>query len=449
MTGTSPRASSKAGTAATTIVVAAVFGVLLGRFVFAGGDTAPLPPAVAPPAASAAALVADLQARVRASPADPALLTRLGSAYLDQARETADPSWYTRAAEALDRSLTLDPARPDTLVGLGLLSLARHDFEAALGWAGQAGTMIPDSAEPLGVAFDALVELGRYDEAEVALQAMVDRRPSLASLVRVSQLRELHGDRAGAVEAMTQAVLAGSRNAGDLAFAETLAGDLHLGGGDLDRAAAAYERALRHRSGYGPAEVGHARVAAARGDLDGATSRLAGVVVVTPRPEWVALLGDWHLAAGRPADAAAQYELVRAIDDLNRAAGVTVDLEAARFEADQAGGAGGGAGGERAVALARAALEARPTIWADDTLAWALHRTGRSAEALPHARAALRLGTADALLWYHLAAVEAAVGLVDDARTHLDQALRLNPFLTVRDLPEARDLGSRLGLVVR
>ena len=96
--------------------------------------------------------------------------------------------------------------------------------------------------------------------------------------------------------------------------------------------------------------------------------------------------------------------------------------------------------------MATAARDARPTVYADDTLGWALRQAGRPAEALPHARAAVRLGSADALLWYHLAAVEADLGHLDDARTHLDRALSTNPYLTVRDRPAALDLAARLGL---
>ena len=44
------------------------------------------------------------------------------------------------------------------------------------------------------VRVDALVELGRYDEAERELQAMIDRKPNLAAYARVSYLRELRGD---------------------------------------------------------------------------------------------------------------------------------------------------------------------------------------------------------------------------------------------------------------
>jgi len=424
---------------------AAAVGVLLARFVLAGSDS-PSPTAAPRPAAGSAAAVGDLEARVRQAPRDPDLLTRLGIAYLQRARGTADPGYLARAGEALGRSGAIESERAETLTGLGLLALARHDFAAALDLGRRAERLDPASPEPLGVIVDALVELGRYDEAAATAQVMVDRRPSLASLSRVSYLRELHGDPAGAVTAMTQASLAGSGSTLDVAAVEALLGDLHLGRGDATRAHAAYSRALSAVDGFAAAEVGLARVAAARGDLEASAAHLEPVVGRQPQPAWVALLGDVYAASGRPADAATHYELVRHLEALNRASGMDVDLELARFEADHARDAGSDA--EAAVAMARSAAAARPTIFASDTLGWALRQAGQPQEALAHARDAVRLGTADGTLWYHLAVVEADLGLVEDARVHLARALEVSPFLTVRDLPVARALAAELGLAL-
>ena len=434
------------GRVVPTLVLAVVLGLALGRFALAGrGDGAAVTPAPAVAAdASAEATVAKLQSQLRGSPDDPTLLTKLGVSYLTRARETADPSYYTKAAEALDRSQSLAPDATLTLTGEGLLALSRHDFTAALNWGTKAHALDPASPEPLGVIVDAHVELGQYAAAADAAQEMLDRRPSLNSLSRASYIREINGDVPGAITVMTQAAIAGAGSASDVAYVDTLLGDLRLGAGAPSEAEAAYGQALQQVDAYPAADVGLAKVAAARGDLAGAARRLEDVTARLPLPATVALLGDVYEALGRPADAAAQYEVVRSVEQLNQANGVAVDFELAHFEADHAHDAG--ANPQTAVDLARTALAQRPTVFAEDTMGWALRQAGHPADALPHARAAVRLGTADALLWYHLAATEADLGQLDAAHDHLAKALAVNPAISVRDLHPARDLAARLGL---
>jgi tetratricopeptide (TPR) repeat protein len=449
-----PAVGRRAWRLLTCLVLAVLVGLGLARFALtdAGKPEGALNASARPgvdathiPGSQTA--IARLQAQLRELPDEPRLLTRLGLAHLAVARETADPTQYARAEEALTRSNRLAPGQAGTLTGLGALALARHDFSQALTLAEQALEAAPEANDALAVLADAEVELGRYDAATATVQALVDRKPSLASLSRVSYLRELYGDHDGAVTTMEQAATAGTDAPGERAAVRTLLGDLHLAAADLPKAEAAYTLALREAAGPFPqAEVGLARVAAARGDLAGAAARLREVTARRPEAGSVALLGDIEAALGRPAEAARQYGLVRAIEALNRANGVAVDLELARFEADHARDQGQDPAG--AVALARAAERARPTVYGADTLGWALRQAGKPAEALPHAVAATRLGTLDALLWYHRAEIEADLGRDAEAREHLATALGLNPHLTVRDLPAARRLAARLGVRV-
>jgi tetratricopeptide (TPR) repeat protein len=428
------------------LAVALLAGLLAGRFLVAGdGDGTGAAGSARPVAGGdTAAVVARLQAELRRRPDEPRLLTRLGVAYVTRARETADPSFYARAAGVLERATRLAPADPETMVACGLLDLGRHDFRAALDWGTRAVAANADLPDAYGVLFDAQVELGRYRAAVATAQAMVDRRPAQGSLARVSYARELLGDPAGAVAAMVQAAAAGGDAAADRAYVQTLIGNLHLGAGRLAPAEAAYRRALDGLPGSGLAEVGLARVAAARGDLAGAARLLEPAADRLPLPATVALLGDVRAALGDTGAAAGQYRLVRVIERLNQANGVAVDLELARFEADHARDPG--ADPRRAVAMARRALADRPTVYASDALGWALRQAGRPGRALPHARAAVRLGTRDALLWYHLAAVEADLGMTAAARRHLAEAFGISPSLTVRDRPAALALAGRLHL---
>lgn len=375
-----------------------------------------------------------LQGRLRERPDEGPTYTRLGLAYLQKARENGDPSLYPRAEAALRRALNVAPGDFEAMGGLGALALARHQFEEALDWGQRAQALNPMSAYAYGVIGDANVELGRYEAAAAAFQAMMDRRPDLSSYARVSYFRELTGDTEGALAAMRRAVAAGGPAAENVAWARTQLGNLLLNHGRPDDAAAEYQAALVALPGYPYALAGEARVQAARGQLPAAAAGYNAALARLPLPQFAVALAEVDLAMGRPDAARAQLDLVRAMDALYRANGVDSDLEMALFQADH------GADKPQAVAEARRAFERRPSIKAAHALGWALHRAGRSAEGLPYLRQALRLGTQDALLEFHAGATALAAGEQDEGRRHLRAALDLNPAFSPIYADEARRL---------
>jgi hypothetical protein len=121
------------------------------------------------------------------------------------------------------------------------------------------------------------------------------------------------------------------------------------------------------------------------------------------------------------------------IERLLVANGVRTELETALFEADHRLRPG------QVVALARRARAARPSIDGDDTLAWALARTGRCADALPWSQRALRLGTRDALKLFHRGMIERCLGRTDDGDAYMRRALVLNPHFSTLWAPVARE----------
>ncbi|MEX2236203.1 MAG: tetratricopeptide repeat protein [Dehalococcoidia bacterium] len=185
--------------------------------------------------------------------------TALGVAYLQKVRETGDPTYYTQAEGVLDKALELDPNNFEALTSKGALALARHDFEGALELGLKAKEINPDNAHNYGVIGDALLELGRYDEAFEAFQTMVDTRPDLSSYARISYARELTGDIEGAIIAMEQAREAGGGRPENVAFTAALVGNLYFGKGDLDRAELEYSRANAILPDYPPALAGLGR----------------------------------------------------------------------------------------------------------------------------------------------------------------------------------------------
>jgi tetratricopeptide (TPR) repeat protein len=373
-------------------VLAIVVAFGAGLAVFAATRAgAPAAPSVPAPRLRPEPL-AELQAAVRAR--RPGSETMLASAYLQRARETGDLAYHARAEALLQRALARDPRDAGAVVELGTLAASRHDFRRALGLARRARSLAPGSLAHFPLLVDALVELGRYGAAERTLQRFADQRPGLPAYARISYLRELHGDLAGAARAMALAVAAGGAAAENVAAVQVVHGDLEAARGHSARAARDYAEALAGVPGFVPALAGRARLAAASGDLRGAIATLRRVVARLPLPEHVIALGELQLAAGRPAAARRTLALVDAQRRLLAGAGVDTDAEIAVFEADHGLP-------RRAVALGRRAWAAAPGIRSADALGWALTRAGHRRKGLAWARSALRLGSLDPLLRFH------------------------------------------------
>lgn len=438
--GAGPRPPSRRFAYIGAVVALLVAVAALVRF--ATADTSSSPDAAIPAASAAPAdRAAALEAAVEADPEDLGSWQELGRVYLRRAYETGDPTYYDLADRALQRAEALAPGDITTTVAEGALALALHQFDEALALGRVATEEDPFSDEALVVTVDALVELGRYDEAGDVLQQLVELKPNLAALARVSYFRQLHGDTSGAILAMQSAEEAGQGVAFDQATAATFLGDLRFGAGDLDGARAAYERALELAPGLVLAELGESRLLAASGDRAGAIGALATLVDRYPLPAALTLLGELQELDGRAEDAELSYEIARASHGSFTAAGGEADLELALFEADH---------GDASVAveLAGAAYDERQTIYTADALAWSLYRAGSPDKAREYVDEALTLDTEDALLRYHAAEILAATGEGVRAAAELALAYDLNPWFSPIHEARAAALAAVLGVAV-
>ena len=378
-----------------------------------------------------------MQNRLRANPADTAAYAQLGLALLQQVRETADPSAYQQAAQALDEAIKRDPKNLDALLGQGALALARHDFAEALAWGEQAKAVNPHRGQVYGVIADAQIELGQYAAAEATLQTMITTRPDLGSYSRISYFRELHGETVGAIEAMQLAVESGSPTGENTAWTRVQLGHLYFNQGDLDSAEREYRQALVGLPNFVHAEAALARLAAARGDWASARSGYAIVANQLPLPEYVIAAGELELAAGDEPAAQQHFALVAAIDQLYQANGSVTDLEMALFLADHGDA-------QEAVRRARTAYAQRPSIKGAEVLAWALSQAGQHSEAQTLIVQAMRLGTKDASLWYHAGMIAQRNGDIAQAKTLLQAALDLNPYFSPLYAERARQMLAQL-----
>jgi tetratricopeptide (TPR) repeat protein len=376
------------------------------------------------PGATTDQRIAGLQAQLRAAP-DAEGYAELGLEYLQKVRESGDPSFYARAEGVLREALRLDPRDFTATSGLGSLALSRHDFAAGLALGERARRINPSIARNYGVIADAQIELGRYGPAERTLQRWVNLDPGLSSYARVSYFRELHGDLPGALAAMRLAVSAGGDAPENFSYVQTLVGTLQLDRGAYAAAERSYRDVLSRDPGYPPASAGLARIEAGRGRYEAATRRYRGAVAAIPLPEYVVGLGETEEAAGRLAAARRDYALVGAEVRLLRANGVNTDVDLALFEANHGSP-------RRAVALARRAYAAAPSVRSADALAWALSGVGEQAAALRFSHEAMRLGSRDPYFLYHAGIVALRGGHQREARRRLStlvaQSPRFNPL---------------------
>ncbi|MEU6219746.1 tetratricopeptide repeat protein [Streptomyces sp. NPDC047022] len=362
-----------------------------------------------------------LQAHLRAQPRDYGGWATLGLAYVEQARTKGDPSRYPQAGRALDRSLELRPGGDAALCGRAALAAARHDFTGALKYADLALAQNPYSERALSSRIDALVELGRYDDASKAADLADARHPGVPVFTRYAYVHELRGDVKTARRVLEQALDTATSH-GDIAYVATALGQLAWNQGDYKTALRDYARALAADDTYLPALEGRARAQAAQGDTADAIRGMEQVVERYPLPQPLVELGELYEARGKAGDRAKardQYSLVDAWVALARANGVDADLDTALAAADH---------GDRKAALkaARAEWTRRHTVHTADALAWALHVNGQDRQALPYARQATATGYRSATFLYHRGMIERATGNIDQARASLTEALRLN-----------------------
>jgi tetratricopeptide (TPR) repeat protein len=409
-------------------------GLLSTLAVLACAGAGPIHPATAPPPANTSPIddAALRQARALVDPRSAESPDALAAQYLQKVRDTGDPSYYPKAEALLTGALKQDPTDVEALIQMGALSLGQHQFQDALSWGTKARTLAPHSARPLGVVGDAQIELGRYDEAVATFQQMIDLHPDLGSYSRVSYARELHGDVPGAIEAMQQAVEAGGPVPENVGYARVLLGNLYFNSGRLADAETQYQEALAEYPGYVRARAGLASVLAARGDYRLAAALYQQVVNVYPAPEFVISLGDVYAAAGDVAKAKENYDLAAAEERLYQANGVDVDAELALFDAAH------GRDLPQALDAARRAVRDRPSVISDDVLAWTLYQSGAYTEALSYEERAQRLGTQNALFFFHSGMIKARLGRPAEARADLAKAMSINPYFSVLHAAQAR-----------
>jgi tetratricopeptide (TPR) repeat protein len=375
------------------------------------------------------------QRRLQRNPYDAGSYHRLGDAYIQKARETGDMSYLDLAERALKRSIEIAPANAGAIRHLAFVSSSRHDFLHAVTLAARALELDPADGDASGVLGDALLELGRYDEAEAAYARMMEAMRDLASYSRRSGLKTLRGDPDGSMADLRRGIdagLADGQPRESIAWAQWQLGSEHFAVGDVQAAEACYLEALKTYPGYYRALAGLGQVRMAQKRYPEAVVFYRRALGVIPFPEYAAALGDLYTKLSRLEEAKKQYELVEYIGRLSVLNRVLYNRELVYFYADH------GIKPKEALKLARREIEVRRDIYGYDALAWALYANGNFEEAVAPMTEALRLGTRDAKLFFHAGMIFFRLGDTKKAIGYLERAVATNPHFHVLQADVAR-----------
>lgn len=376
-----------------------------------------------------AAALRDAQSEVARHDGAAEAWTAVGQAWLAVA-EAGEADAGFAAEGCLEVALSLEPKHLGALELEAALLMRQHRFALALERSEAILARDGGRLAALGIRCDALLELGRYDDAAAAADEAAALRPGPAMYARSALFAFLSGDREAAKIHMRSALMVGRNpkqpQATAWAFAE--AARLFLNEGDYRGAEAVFREALEWVGEYPPALLGIGQALLAQERPDDALPFLeraarAGQVEAIWRQ------GDAHLLLGDDARAEALYR---------------------RFEAEAAHDryllalffAVTGRDAERALELIDAESKTRGGIWLADVRAWALYRLGRHAEAQAAADEATQLGTEDPRLLYHAGAIALANG-DPRGRAQIEQALALSPRFGPREATDAQALLGR------
>ncbi|MGH7547995.1 MAG: tetratricopeptide repeat protein, partial [Gemmatimonadales bacterium] len=300
--------------------------------------------------------------------------------------------------------------------------LAQHRFPEALEAARRLNELAPAEPGARALLGEIQLELGDYDAARKTFAALASERRHLAVAPRLARWAEIQGHTAEAGHllrrALTEAVPRRDLALEQVAWFYLRLGDFELRHGRLGEAEWVLRAGLEAR----PDDP---RLLAARARLEALRQRWPQAIAYGERAgagadlATLALIGDGYAALGDSARAEAYYAAVE------RAAAERPEpfnRQWTQFRLEH------GWRVPETLALLSAEIAVRRDVYGYDQLAWALHLAGEDAAAREAMTQALRMGTRDAVLFFHAGMIERALGNRAAARRYLREALAINPL---------------------
>lgn len=366
--------------------------------------------------------IALAQIAIKKSPEYAEYHNELASALVRRAQETADTVYYRQAEESLQKSFRLAPDNFNAEKIRVQILLGKREFVKALELAKELNGRMADDIPVYGFIADAAIELGKYKEAEEAVQWMLNLRYAGAGgLVRVARLREVFGDVDGALDAMSAAYET-TNEADEHAQILTQSARLSLMIGKVESAEKLLRRALTLFPEYHDALVNLANVRSMQQRHAEAIELWRRVNQSVPHPaNLYALAGALNQAgqieAAKRAYAGFEEQARGRIESTDN-----VNHELVFYYADVARKP------VEALRIARFEAARRHDVYTLDAYAWALYVNGNYAEARKQIEAAMAVGVRDANVLYHAGSILSGLNDRTTATRYWQQSLDLNPL---------------------
>jgi len=402
-------------------------GVAWGAARHLGAELTPRPLSAAVPGIPATEQrereIALFEERVRTDPYSPEDRGWLASLLLLRGRAVGNDGDVHRAETLARESLELRAAHnASAALTLSASLLEQHRFAEALEVAERLVAQEPENVGYRAHLAEVQVEIGDYRGAAATFGSLQSARGNMGVAARLARWAEIEGRTTDARNLLYAARDQASRHyrlsADQVAWFHLRLGDHEMQNGRLKEAAASFRDGLAARPDDHRVMFALARLHAARGEwketLRWAMQGEERLDLVT-----MALIGDAHAALGDRAEAERWYARLEADaaenpEPFNRQL-YTFRLNQGRHVAET-------------LATLQEEIRTRKDVLGYDLLAWALHASGRHAEAREAMQQALRMGTRDATFFYHAGMIERALGNHAAARAHLEEALKVNPY---------------------
>ncbi len=236
---------------------------------------------------------------------DPSTTVRLANVLITLGQESGDARYFREGEAVVLGVLKANPKDFEARRAVIQVSLGLHDDEKALAAATRLNKEVPDDVLTYGLMADADMALGRYDEAERSIQWMLDLRPTDADgLCRAAALREVYGDRDGALDLLSDLLRrTGPSDATRRAALLTRIAALRLADGEVAAATENCDAAIEAIPDYPAALAVKARACGLHGDWSAAADLLRRRLDACPTPARSYDLAEALAAARQPAEA--------------------------------------------------------------------------------------------------------------------------------------------------